>query len=139
VISGRSDATLNRGGVRLGTSEFYSVVETLPEIADSLVIHLEDPDGGSGSLLLFVVMADGTDLGAEVRAQIAAQVRSLLSPRHVPDQILQISVVPRTLSGKKVEVPVKRVLRGAVPSDVVSLDSLTDRYSLDQFVGLIEP
>ena len=138
VISGRSDATLNRGGVRLGTSEFYSVVETLPNIADSLVIHLEDTDGGSGSLLLFVVMADGTDLDAEVRAQIAGHVRALLSPRHVPDEILQISVVPRTLSGKKVEVPVKRVLRGAVPSDVVSLDSLTDRFSLDQFVGLLK-
>ena len=138
VISGRSDATLNRGGVRLGTSEFYSVVETLPNIADSLVIHLEDTDGGSGSLLLFVVMAEGTDLDAEVRAQIAGHVRASLSPRHVPDEILQISVVPRTLSGKKVEVPVKRVLRGAVPSDVVSLDSLTDRFSLDQFVGLLK-
>ena len=138
VISGRSDATLNRGGVRLGTSEFYSVVEALPNIADSLVIHLEDTDGGSGSLLLFVVMAEGTDLDAEVRAQIAGHVRASLSPRHVPDEILQISVVPRTLSGKKVEVPVKRVLRGAVPSDVVSLDSLTDRFSLDQFVGLLK-
>jgi acetoacetyl-CoA synthetase len=138
VISGRSDATLNRGGVRLGTSEFYSVVEALPEIADSLVIHLEDTDGGSGSLLLFVVMAHGSDLDDGVRAQIAGHVRASLSPRHVPDEILQISVVPRTLSGKKVEVPVKRVLRGAVPSDVVSLDSLTDRFSLDQFVGLLK-
>jgi acetoacetyl-CoA synthetase len=114
------------------------VVEALPEIADSLVIHLEDTDGGSGSLLLFVVMAHGSDLDDGVRAQIAGHVRASLSPRHVPDEILQISVVPRTLSGKKVEVPVKRVLRGAVPSDVVSLDSLTDRFSLDQFLGLLK-
>lgn len=139
VISGRSDATLNRGGVRLGTAEFYAVVESMPEVADSLVIHLEDPEGGSGRLLLFVVIAQGFALDADLRAKISAGVRNSLSPRHVPDQILQIAVVPRTLSNKKVEVPVKRVLRGATPSDVVSLDSLTDRASLDQFVGLIEP
>jgi len=137
VISGRSDATLNRGGVRLGTSEFYAVVEALPEISDSLVIHLEDPTGGSGRLMLFVVMASGVSLDDEMQQKLASQVRNSLSPRHVPDQILQISVVPRTLSGKKVEVPVKRVLAGADPRDVVSLDSLTDSRSLDQFVGLL--
>ena len=108
------------------------------ERTDFPFLCLEFVAGGSGSLLLFVVMSEGSNLDAEVHAQIAGHVRALLSPRHVPDQILQISVVPRTLSGKKVEVPVKRVLRGAVPSDVVSLDSLTDRFSLDQFVGLIE-
>ncbi|MEX0768266.1 MAG: acetoacetate--CoA ligase [Microthrixaceae bacterium] len=137
VISGRSDATLNRGGVRLGTSEFYAVVEALAEIVDSLVVHLEDSAGGSGQLMLFVVLAPGVSLDEELRQKLVSQVRNSLSPRHVPDQILQIWGVPRTLSGKKVEVPVKRVLRGATPSEVVSLDSLTDRTSLDQFVGLL--
>ncbi len=138
IISGRSDATLNRGGVRLGTSEFYAVVESTDAIADSLVIHLEDADGGPGRLLLFVVMAEGASLTDELVGELRALVRNDLSPRHVPDEIRPIRVVPRTLSGKKVEVPVKAVLRGADPADVVSLDSLTDPTSLDQFVGLAQ-
>ncbi len=136
VISGRSDATLNRGGVRLGTSEFYAVVESVSGVADSLVVHLEDPDGGPGRLLLFVVMAEGHGLDDELVSELRSLVRSELSPRHVPDQIHQIRVVPRTLSGKKIEVPVKAVMLGADPADVVSLDSLTDSGSLDQFVDL---
>src|SRR5205823_781111 len=87
VISGRSDATLNRGGVRLGTSEFYAVVEALPEITDSLVVHLEDPDGGAGQMLLFVVLADGAELDGPLRARITGELRRSLSPRHVPDLI----------------------------------------------------
>lgn len=135
VISGRSDATLNRGGVRLGTSEFYAVVESTEDVLDSLVVHLEDAEGGPGQLLLFVVMAPDRKMDDEVAGQLRKIVRTELSPRHVPDEIRQIRVVPRTLSGKKVEVPVKAVLRGASPADVVSLDSLVDPTSLDQFVS----
>ena len=100
VISGRSDATLNRGGVRLGTSEFYSVVEGLDEVVDSLVVHLEDDHGGPGELMLFVVLADGRPLDEALRARINAQLRTALSPRHVPDQIYQVPAVPRTLSAR---------------------------------------
>ena len=84
-VTGRSDATLNRGGVRLGTGEFYSVIEELPEIVDSLVVHLEDDEGGPGELVLFVVLADGVVLDDELRRSIGRSLRSQLSPRHVPD------------------------------------------------------
>lgn len=138
IISGRSDATLNRGGVRLGTSEFYAAIESTSEVADSLVVHLEDPEGGPGRLFLFVVMAEGQTFSEELVGDLRQLVRNELSPRHVPDVISPIRVVPKTLSGKKIEVPVKAVLLGADPSEVVSLDSLTDPTSLDQFVGLSE-
>src|SRR5690606_8607454 len=82
VITGRSDATLNRGGVRLGTAEFYSVVEGLDEVVDSLVIHLEDTEGGAGELLLFVVLAEGLELDDELRKKIGRELRNALSPRH---------------------------------------------------------
>src|SRR3712207_1404065 len=101
VITGRSDATLNRGGVRLGTAEFYSVVESLPEIADSVVVHLERDDDPNGELLLFVVPAPGHDLDEELRKRIRAELRAALSPRHVPDEIHAVRAVPRTLSAKK--------------------------------------
>ncbi len=133
VITGRSDATLNRGGVRLGTSEFYAVVETMDEVTDSLVIHLEDPDGGPGRLILFVVTTDGVDFSDDLVATIRSRIRSELSPRHVPDEVQPISEVPRTLSGKKLEVPVKAVLRGAAPESVISVDSLANPGSLEQF------
>jgi acetoacetyl-CoA synthetase len=139
VISGRSDSTLNRGGVRLGTSEFYSVVEALPEVADSLVIHLEDRAGdgiGMGELLLFVVPAGGVDVDDELKARIAAELRRSLSPRHVPDAIQGVSGIPRTLSGKKLEVPVKRILTGT-PTDVAaSRGALANPDSLDDFERL---
>ncbi|MEY2533262.1 MAG: acetoacetyl-CoA synthetase, partial [bacterium] len=106
VITGRSDATLNRGGVRLGTAEFYDVVEDMPEVADSLVVHLEDDEGGSGELLLFVALAPGAELDDDLRARIARGLRRNLSPRHVPDLIAAVPAVPRTLTGKKLELPV---------------------------------
>jgi acetoacetyl-CoA synthetase len=136
VISGRSDATLNRGGVRIGTAEFYGVVEALPEIADSLVIHLEDPAGGAGELLLFVVPRTGRQLDDELRRRIGAELRDSLSPRHVPDTILAVPAVPRTLSGKKLEVPVKRILLGAAPETTASRDALADPASLEPFERL---
>jgi len=136
VITGRSDATLNRGGVRLGTSEFYAVVEGLPEVADSLVIHLEDDEGGAGELLLFVVPADGATVDDELRAKIARELRTSLSPRHVPDTIVGVPAVPRTLSGKKLEVPVKKILTGT-PSDMAAAKgALANPESLAAFEEL---
>ena len=133
VISGRSDATLNRGGVRIGTAEFYAVVEAIPEVADALVVHLDEPDD---RLLLFVALRDGAALTDELRADILAELRSSLSPRHVPDEILAVPAIPRTLSGKKLEVPVKRILTGT-PADVAaSRGSLADPAALDPFVDL---
>ncbi|MEJ2887289.1 acetoacetate--CoA ligase [Actinomycetospora aeridis] len=129
VVSGRSDATLNRGGVRLGTAEFYSVVEELPEVADSLVVHLESTD----ELLLFVVPAPGHEID---EARIRAALRSALSPRHLPDRIHRIAAVPRTRTGKKLEVPAKRILLGADPDAVASRDSLVDPAALQAFVEL---
>ncbi len=136
VLTGRSDATLNRGGVRLGTGEFYAMVEELPEVADSLVVHLEDADGGIGELLLFVVAAPGTVIDGAVQAQIAAALARELSPRHVPDAIIAVPVIPRTLTGKKLEAPVKRILLGDSPDRVASRGSLADPMALDAFVAL---
>ena len=134
VITGRSDATLNRGGVRLGTGELYAVVEELGEVTDSLVVHLEDPAGGAGELVLFVQVAQGAELDDELRASIARSLRSALSPRHVPDTIEAVPSIPRTLTGKKLELPVKRILQGAARDDVVRLDALSDPTSIDAFV-----
>ncbi|GAA4114457.1 acetoacetate--CoA ligase [Nocardioides fonticola] len=136
VITGRSDATLNRGGVRLGTAEFYTVVESLPQVRDSLVVHLEDDEGGAGRLLLFVVPAPGHDLDDELRREIAGALRSRLSPRHVPDDVLAVSALPRTLSGKKLEVPVKRILLGASPDEAAAAGALTDAGALTEIEAL---
>jgi acetoacetyl-CoA synthetase len=131
VVTGRSDATLNRGGVRLGTGEFYGVVEELPEVLDSLVVHLEDVEGGR--LLLFVVLADGAELDRE---RINAALRRDLSPRHVPDAIEAVPAIPRTLTGKKLEAPVKRILLGTPADQVTSRDALLDPSALDAFIAL---
>ena len=136
VITGRSDATLNRGGVRLGTGEFYAVVEEVPEVTDALVVHLEDAGGGAGELLLFVVPADGAELDDPLRDRIAGALGSELSPRHVPDTIVSVPAIPRTLTGKKLEAPVKRILRGEASERVASRDSLADPAALDAFVAL---
>jgi acetoacetyl-CoA synthetase len=136
VITGRSDATLNRGGVRLGTAEFYAVVEALPEIADSLVVHLEDDAGGPGELLLFVALRSGSRLDGALRDRIGRELRAALSPRHVPDQVLDVPSVPRTLSGKKLEIPVKRILSGTPADQAASRGSLADPTALDAFEEL---
>ncbi len=138
IVSGRSDATLNRGGVRLGTSEFYAVLADMGEVDDSLVVHLEDASGGAGELLLFVRLADGVVLSDELRAGIAKALREQLSPRHVPDSILAVPAVPYTLTGKKLEVPVKRLLQGADPSTVASVDALADPDALRFYVELAD-
>ncbi len=135
VITGRSDATLNRGGVRLGTGELYTVVEDLPEIVDSLVVHLEDAEGGAGELLLFVVLASGGELDESLRRRIAVTLRQALSPRHVPDAIEAVPAIPRTLTAKKLELPVKRILLGAPAAEVASRDALAQPDALDAFVA----
>ena len=132
VISGRSDATLNRGGVRIGTAEVYAVVEAIPEVADSLVVHLD----GDDRLLLFVAVRDGATLSDDLRARIVRELRASLSPRHAPDEIIAVPAIPRTLSGKKLEVPVKRILGGTPAEIVASRGSLADPSSLDAFVAL---
>ncbi|GAA1816711.1 acetoacetate--CoA ligase [Planosporangium flavigriseum] len=136
VITGRSDATLNRGGVRLGTAEFYSVVEGLDEVVDSVVVHLEDPSGGAGELLLFVVLDEGRELDEALHARIARELRTALSPRHVPDEIFQVRAVPRTLSGKKLEVPVKRILTGTPVESAAAKGALVNPESLTAFEKL---
>ncbi len=133
VITGRSDATLNRGGVRIGTAEFYSVVESIPEVVDSLVIHLDHDDD---RLLLFVAMAPDAALDDDLRTRIVHDLRASLSPRHVPDEIVQVAVIPRTLSGKKLEVPIKRIITGTPPEVAASRGSLADPTSLDPFIDL---
>jgi hypothetical protein len=119
---------LNRGGVRLGSAEIYGVVESMPEIADSLVVGIELPDGGY-TMQLFVVPTTGIDVDDELRARIAGALRQRLSPRHIPDQILAVPGVPRTLTGKKLEVPVKRLLQGA-PVDGAASAGAVDRPEL---------
>jgi acetoacetyl-CoA synthetase len=133
VISGRSDATLNRGGVRLGTAEFYAVVDALPHVGDSLVVHLEDDAGGLGDLILFVAPRPRESIDDDDRRAIATALRANLSPRHVPDDIIVVDEVPRTLSGKKLEVPVKRILRGTPVEQAAARGALANPGSLDVF------
>jgi acetoacetyl-CoA synthetase len=131
VISGRSDATLNRGGVRLGTSEFYSVVEAFPGVLDSLVVHLEGGPEAPDALVLFVVI-DPLGPGLD-EPGLRDALRRTLSPRHVPDEIIPVDAIPRTLSGKKTEVPVKRIMMGETAARVVAVDSLANPAALRQF------
>jgi acetoacetyl-CoA synthetase len=121
--------------VRLGTSDFYAVVEGLPDIVDSLVVHLEDPDGGPGELVLFVVLAPDTTLDDALVRRIGAALRLEVSPRHVPDRVEAVPAVPRTLSGKKLELPVKRILSGTPPEVAASHGSLADPAALDWFAS----
>jgi len=132
VIYGRSDSTLNRGGVRMGTAEFYRVVEELPGVFDSLVIDTSAA-GTEGRLLLYVVLEEGADF-AEVGPRLRETIRRELSPRHVPDEIVPIDEVPRTLSGKKCEVPVKRILAGVPVEQAVSAGALKNPDSLNPFL-----
>jgi acetoacetyl-CoA synthetase len=129
TITGRSDATLNRGGVRMGTSELYSVVEEVDEVLDSLVVHLEESD----ELLLFVVLRPGVELDDGLRAHIAGSLRAALSPRHAPDTVVAVPSIPRTLTGKKLELPVKRILTGVEASEVANRDALVDPESIEPF------
>jgi acetoacetyl-CoA synthetase len=136
VIYGRSDSTLNRGGVRMGTADFYAVVEGFAEVADSLVIDTTELGAhDEGELLCFLVLAPGADL-VEVEPRLRRALRAELSPRHVPDRFLVIDAVPRTLTGKKLEVPVKKILAGVAPDAAVSRDAVLDPDALAPFVDL---
>jgi acetoacetyl-CoA synthetase len=132
VIYGRSDSTLNRGGVRMGTAEFYRVVEELDGVEDSLVIDTSAA-GAEGKLLLYVVPRPDVEF-AELRERLRVTIRKQLSPRHVPDEIIAISEVPRTLNGKKCEVPVKRILAGVPLEQAVSAGALKNPDAMTPFL-----
>ncbi|MGH2973940.1 MAG: acetoacetate--CoA ligase [Solirubrobacterales bacterium] len=133
IIYGRSDSTINRSGIRMGTSEIYRAVLGLDEIVDALVVDVPRP-GTEGWMPLFVVLREGAELDDDLRREIARRVRSQCSPRHVPDEVFTIAEVPRTLSGKVLEVPVKRILMGTPPEKAASRDSLANPAALDWFV-----
>jgi acetoacetyl-CoA synthetase len=135
IIYGRSDSTINRQGVRMGTSEIYRAVAEVPEVVDALVVDLPRP-GTEGWMPLFVVLREGADLDDELVAEIKRRIRQQCSPRHVPDEIYAIAEVPRTLSGKVLEVPVKRILTGTPADRAASRDSLANPAALDWFVEL---
>jgi acetoacetyl-CoA synthetase len=137
VIYGRSDATINRHGVRMGTAELYSAVETLPEVLDSLVVDLEYL-GRESWMPLFVVLREGLRLDEALTKRIKAAIREALSPRHVPNDVFQVPAIPRTLSGKKMELPVKKLLMGADPAKVMNRDAMANADSVDWFVALAQ-
>jgi acetoacetyl-CoA synthetase len=134
VIYGRSDATINRHGLRMGTSELYSAVEALPEVLDSLVVDLEYL-GRESYMPLFVVLRPGVALDDAMKAKIAGAIRTALSPRFVPDEIVQVAEVPRTLSGKKQELPIKKLLLGQPLEKVVNRDAMANPQCLDWYVS----
>jgi acetoacetyl-CoA synthetase len=135
VIYGRSDSTINRSGIRMGTSEIYRAVLSLDEIVDALVVDVPRP-GTEGWMPLFVVLREGAVLDDELRVEIARRVRAQCSPRHVPDEVFAIAEVPRTLSGKVLEVPVKRILMGTPAEQAASRDSLANPAALDYFTEM---
>ncbi len=134
VIYGRSDATINRHGVRMGTAELYRAVEALPEVVDSLVVDFEML-GRESWMPLFVVLREGLVLDAALNARIRQAIREGLSPRHVPSDIHQVAAVPRTLSGKKMELPVKKLLLGAAPEKVLNRDAMANAECVDWYVA----
>jgi acetoacetyl-CoA synthetase len=137
VIYGRSDATINRQGVRMGTSEIYRAAGALAEVEDTLVVDIPSGDGGGElRMILFVVLRAGLTLDERLEAAIKRRIREDCSPRHVPNEVRQIEEVPRTLSGKALEVPVKRILMGTAPEQAASVDSLANPRALDYFVAL---
>jgi acetoacetyl-CoA synthetase len=133
VIYGRSDSTINRGGIRMGTSEIYRAVQGVPEVLDALVVDVPRP-GTEGWMPLFVVLEEGVTLDERLAVEIKRRIREQCSPRHVPNAVFQIREVPRTLSGKVLEVPVKRILTGTPAEQAASRDSLANPESLDYFV-----
>ncbi|WP_229841408.1 acetoacetate--CoA ligase [Streptomyces brasiliensis] len=129
IITGRSDATINRGGVRIGTGEIYQALASIPEVADAVAVDIPRPET-HGAIVLFVVL-DGVPLDEALTTRIRTAIRRGCSPRHVPDEVLAVADLPRTSSGKKLEVPVKRLLMGAEPDSVISRDSLANPSAID--------
>jgi acetoacetyl-CoA synthetase len=137
VIYGRSDTTINRHGIRMGTGEIYAVVEDFEEVVDSLVVDLEYL-GRESWMPLFVVLRDGQDLTDELADRIRAAIRATLSPRHVPNEIIAVDQIPRTLTGKKMELPIKKLLLGMPMENVASADAMSNPTSLDYYKTLAE-
>ena len=135
VISGRSDATINRNGVRMGTSEIYSAVESLPHVSDSMVIELEEGSGDS-RLILFLVLVEGVNLDDALRSAIGASIRASLSPRFIPDAMIAAPGIPRTLSGKKQELPIKRMLQGRPIDKVINREAMANPEVLEWYASL---
>ena len=135
IIYGRSDSTINRQGVRMGTSEIYRAVQAVPEVVDALVVDIPR-EGTEGWMPLFVVLAEGAELDDELVNRVKKSIRESCSPRHVPNEVFAIAEVPRTLSGKVLEVPVKRILMGEPVDRAASRESLANPSSLDYFVEL---
>jgi acetoacetyl-CoA synthetase len=133
VIYGRSDATINRQGVRMGTAEIYRVVERLPQIADALVVDTEGLEGAP-YMALFVVLREGHAMEDALRQEINERLRQDLSPRHVPDEIIDVTEIPYTLSGKKMEIPVRKILLGVAPDEAVNRGAMRNPQALDLFV-----
>lgn len=137
IIYGRSDSTINRGGIRMGSSEIYRVIESIPEVLDSLVVGVELLHGRY-YMPLFVVLREGIELDDALIAQIKGQLRSTISPHHVPDEILMIPEVPRTLSGKKMEVPIKKLLMGVPVEQAVSADAMSNPQTIQYFLEVAQ-
>jgi acetoacetyl-CoA synthetase len=132
-VYGRSDSTLNRFGVRIGSAELYRCVERIDEVADSMVLCIETPNGGF-YMPLFVKLADGAVLDDELKNTIVKRLRTECSPRHVPDEIHAVPDIPYTLSAKKMEVPVRRILQGIAPEKVAAADSMRNPASIDWYI-----
>lgn len=137
IMHGRSDATLNRNGVRMGSADIYQVVERLPEVAESLVVGVEQPDGGYW-MPLFVALTEGTDLSPDLSRRITTAIREGASPRHVPDEVIAVPGIPHTLTGKKLEVPIKRILQGAAADTVLDAQSVDDPSLLNYYVRVAQ-
>ena len=137
IISGRSDATLNRHGVRLGSADIYDVVDGVPEVAESLVIGAEQPNGGYW-MPLFVVLADGVELDDRLRERIREELRTKASPRHIPDDVIAVPAIPHTRTGKKLEVPVKRLIQGHPLERVANPDAVDSFETLTYFTQFAE-
>ena len=134
VVHGRSDATMNRLGVRIGSADIYEVVERIPEIRDSLVVGVEQPDGGYW-MPLFVQLADGVELTEALVQRIRGSLRNEVSPRHVPDQVIHVASLPRTLTGKRLEIPIKRLLQGAPLETTVNPAAIDNPQALAWFAS----
>jgi acetoacetyl-CoA synthetase len=135
IITGRSDSTLNRGGVRMGTADIYAAVESIPAVLDCVVLGVEQPDGGYW-MPLFVQLAPGESLTEELQAELKAAIRSQASPRHVPDEIIAVPGVPHTRTGKRLEVPLKRLFQGVDPGKAVNAGAVDDASLVDHYIAL---
>jgi acetoacetyl-CoA synthetase len=135
IITGRSDSTLNRGGVRMGTADIYAAVEAIPAVEDCVVLGVEQPDGGYW-MPLFVKLAAGEELTDELVTRIKTAIREQASPRHVPDEIIAVPGVPHTRTGKRLEVPLKRLFQGVDPARALNVGAVDDAAAVEHYVQL---